>query len=498
MSHDTEAAFAASQVARSLSNKEWSVYAGREGNRTWPLADGVIFAENARNNTNLCLALEYKRPNEGVHGVLTALGQSIAYLDKGYHASIVVIPEEYSTLHDPGQYLSNVISNHDFNPRIGIYVYSAPDYSAISPFDNKLKCINKFALAEVDKKLKSRGDSLPVDIKQSTASTLWAHMREGTSFPDAFFRYCQSLKLVSTNSTLDYGKFPKGLECAIMDIDPTCDIRDYLSYVHCDTIPDKAWKDTWLQYYFWEDVRDIWDTSAPYTINATRARILRSPKKGDWQALWTGKAKTSIKPRLVKELNAGAKSEHEAWREFAKAIRNNAHSYREVIDSGLFHVGFVSSDGLLTDLGYKFVEACERFGSAYSAVPFEILRGALLQNGNYAAMLHYIYKISEDVFSKDFMKFSTENDNGTWDFDSDAYLAHIYNYFVNELHLIKTSSARNSKNCRKLFQAELRFLKLYGLVKMKNARSISYRPGTGIVINWEQVQNSLLAFAKYM
>ena len=106
MSHDLEAAYASSEVADLLTqnqniffggmgnNSPWSIYAMREGSNQWPLADGVLLAENT-NHSDIKIAFEYKRPNEGVHGILTALGQSFAYLEKGYNASIMVIPEKY-------------------------------------------------------------------------------------------------------------------------------------------------------------------------------------------------------------------------------------------------------------------------------------------------------------------------------------------------------------------------------------------------------------------
>lgn len=99
MSHDTEAAYASSEVAGWIMQNQnhylgnlgtqgtWSVYAGREGGHQWPLADGVILAQNAT-HADVKIAFEYKRPNEGVHGILAALGQSFAYLEKGYNANV--------------------------------------------------------------------------------------------------------------------------------------------------------------------------------------------------------------------------------------------------------------------------------------------------------------------------------------------------------------------------------------------------------------------------
>lgn len=87
-SHNVEAAYASAEIAGYLQenqdlflggmgdNGAWSIYAGSEGGARWPLADGVICAINPMKEVNI--AFEFKRLNEGVHGILTALGQSYA------------------------------------------------------------------------------------------------------------------------------------------------------------------------------------------------------------------------------------------------------------------------------------------------------------------------------------------------------------------------------------------------------------------------------------
>ena len=173
-------------------------------------------------------------------------------------------------------------------------------------------------------------------------------------------------------------------------------------------------------------------------------------------------------------------------------MRKDAHSYREVIDSGLFHIGFLSPEGDLTDLGYKYVESCERFGSCYAGVPMEILRASVLQNGQYGAMLHYIYKLSEDMFNHDLFAFSTLKPDGTYDFDSAAYLSWIDDAFANTLHISKKSTIR-AGGTRKPFQAELSFLKKMGFIRSIGDRA-AYRVGVGLEINWPQIESSMVYF----
>ena len=157
MSHDIEAAYASSEVADLIMRNQdkffgnlgtkgaWSVFAGREGGHKWPLADGVICAQNT-NHKEINIAFEYKRPNEGVHGILTALGQSFAYLEKGYDASVMVIPDRYSAHTTPGDHVKRVLDATSPDIPISIFTYSAPNLSAPRPFLNRLTCVRDISL----------------------------------------------------------------------------------------------------------------------------------------------------------------------------------------------------------------------------------------------------------------------------------------------------------------------------------------------------------------
>lgn len=496
MSHDTEAAYASSEVADIIMVNQnnffgnfgtrgaWSVYAGRESGHQWPLADGVILAENATYK-DVKIAFEYKRPNEGVHGILTALGQSFAYLEKGYDASVMVIPEAYSSHSMPGQYVKRVLEASSPDVPISIYTYTTPNLSATRPFYGKLQCVRDISLPSC------RTIARPTTaIATGNVSTLWAHMREGMSHPDAFFRFCQGVKVISaTDEDLAGINLPSELVAAIHRIDSHADPYKYLSNTSGDAISDKAWRYTWFNYYFWKDLIPIWTSSNPYVVNNTSTRIRINEES--WQGLFAGRS-DSIKEKLVTELNEGTISEAEAWEEYAKKVRKDAHSYREVIDSGLYHIGYLNPEGTLTELGYKFVEACERVGTPYIGIPMEIFKASVLQNGQYGAMLHYIYRLSEEKFDTDLFAFSERDRNGNYIFKEQDYLVWIDDYFANELHISKKSTER-AGGTRKPFQAELAFLKKMGFVRT-NGRRAAYRVGVGLEINWPQVQSSMLYF----
>ena len=498
MSHDTEAAYASSEVAGLLMNEPnlffgnyghgapWSVYAGREGGYKWPLADGVILAENTSVEP-IKIAFEFKRLNEGVHGILTALGQSLAYLEKGYNASIMVIPARYSSHASPGNHIKNVIDSTAPDIPVSIYTYESPDLSATRPFHEKLQCVRRISYLQCRKIQTNVTPANNVSV-----TTLWAHMREGMSHPDAFFRYCQAVKVISsTGENLNGIRIPTELLDAVHRIKPNQDAFKYLSNTSGDTIADKAWRYTWFNYYFWNDLMPLYSSTSPYVVNNTQTRIRIN--EHELQNIFTGRT-DSIKSKLVAKLNdpTNPMSREEAWMAYAKKVRNDAHSYREVIDSGLYHIGYLSPEGTLTELGYKYVEACERIGSATTGIPIEILRASILQNGQYGALLHYIYKLSEEKFSDDLFAFATRTPQGGYTFDNTSYIDWIDDIFVNSLHISKKSTVRAGSTRRPL-QAELACLKKFGFVKT-NSRNIAYRVGVGLEIDWPQVQNSMLFF----
>lgn len=249
MSHDTEAAYASSEVADIIMKNQsaffgtmgtsgaWSVFTGREGGHKWPLADGVISAHNTT-ASDVNIAFEFKRPNEGVHGILTALGQSFAYLEKGYDASVMVIPESYSSHLAPGDHIKRVIDATAPDVPICIYTYSTPDLSAARPFHGKLTCVRNISLPSCKSITRASGST----AYSGNVNTLWAHMREGMSHPDALFRYGQAVKIVSaTGENLSAINIPRKLAEAVHRINPTVDVYKYLSYTSGDSVSDKLY-----------------------------------------------------------------------------------------------------------------------------------------------------------------------------------------------------------------------------------------------------------------
>lgn len=492
-SHNSEAAYASAEIASLIQTEQnhffngigvtgsWSLFAGREGGCQWPLADGVISATNP--NRQLNIAFEFKRINEGVHGILTALGQSHAYLEKGYDASVMCIPSNYPSHNHPGEHVRRIIESTAPDIPIWVFVYDEPDLSATRPFQGKLTCVRDIALSSCRTMLRSASATVSTTGR---VTTLWAHVREGMSHPDAFFRFCQSVKIISSSGeSLDIDIFPQQLIDAINRIDPDADIFKYLSNTSSDSILDMAWRKVWFSYYFWKDLIPIYTNDGVYTVNEATTKI--KIDNSTYQKLFSGRV-DSVKSKLVAKLNNETITENEAWEDYAKKVRKDAHSYREVIDSGLYHIGFLSPSGELTELGYKYVDACERSDSAYQPLPMEILRGAVLQNGQFAALLHYIFKLSEEKFDYDLYSFTAIEANGRRIFKHEEYLQSMLDYFANTLHIVQQSSLR-AGGTRKPLQAEISFMRKLGLI-----RPSRYRIGTGLCIDWPQVETSLQFF----
>ncbi len=108
LNHNAEADFAASELARmfvhnpSLCYPSSSLPGGLSATASyepssspWPKADGLISLLETGNQQR-DIALEYKRTQEGVHGLLTAIGQAQGYIHKGYNGAAIVVQRAHA------------------------------------------------------------------------------------------------------------------------------------------------------------------------------------------------------------------------------------------------------------------------------------------------------------------------------------------------------------------------------------------------------------------
>lgn len=494
MSHDIEAAYAAAEVANLLSADpascfatpptvaNLSAYATKEGRHQWPHADGVIALAVAGTGAGAGairrynVALEFKRPNEGTHGLLTALGQTHAYIRKGYAGAVIVIPDGYPGLPHAGDYVREVLDLTSQATGIGVFSYSPPDMAAVSPFAGRLHLHRPLV---VD----TPGVAPATQINRT--ETQWAHVREGSTEPDAFFRYLQAVKLLSGGDYApDDPQIPAQLAAAVEANQPGAEPLKYFSNTVGDSLPERAWRHFWFGYVLHDDAILGWerDAAGAYHPNPTASLIQRSDGAGR-KLFYVGRS-DSIKNVLASELSAGTKTEADAARALVKKYRERAHSYREDIDSGCQHFGFVDDEGRLTDSGYRFVDACERFGSGNATLPRALFLDGLLGEGGFGALLHYIYRLSEARFAVDPLAFTVQNAAGAPVFQRPAYLAWLENELATSLKVLRKVSSRGGTP-RKPLQAELSLLRNLGIVQP------GFRVGVGVPINWPALQDAM-------
>lgn len=485
MSHDTWASFATQELALHFGAHPndcfatvplpaaISVFAGGRG-KFWPHEDGAIVIEHGTNKYNI--AVEFKRQNEGLHGILTGLGQSLSYVNKGYAGAVLVIPKSYSSHSRPGDYIAGVINNTVTGYAVGVFSYDEPDLSTPRPFAGRLSLNRGIQI-----------DTTPLITSGSilgSIETQWMHVREGSSTPDAFFRYLQTAKIYTTGTHPAYSpSIPRELVNAVRRIKPSIPAIRYLSYTTAagTDFHDDVWRRFWFGYIATPEMLRIWNKAgSTYEVNATPSKIYQAD--GLNLSKFFGGKSNSIKNRLVALLNSGTISESRAWEIFAENVHDRAHSFREDIDSGLEAIGLLESDGKPTELGYRFVDSCERVGSAYSATPTAILTSSLLKNGGFAALLHYIYRLSEEKFRHNALEFTSAGG-----FNSSDYMIWLESELATSLRVIRKVSTRGGA-ARKPLQAELTILGKFDLIAERSKR---FRTGVGLVINWPKVQEAM-------
>lgn len=511
--HDAEAEFAASELARMFLADPKLCYAAQNpptistsatyepsGTR-WPKADGVVLVvESGATSKHRGVAVEYKRTTEGVHGLLTGLGQAEAYVHKGYDGAVLVVPRSYPSLAKPGDYLADVLKTVANHAAIGVVHYDSPDLTSATPFAKRLHFSRKLTLTATTQ-TSIAGGSVP--------HTQWVHMREGSTTRDALFRFLQTAKRVSAGAVQKV-RLSQEIEEAVERVAPGADPVKYLSNAPNDDPLSRVWRDFWFRWLANEDTLTPWDQSGKnFFVHKATTGVERDDGDGK-SVLWEGQwGKGGLKSKLVEYLTSGLVSEEEAWDLFVsgnvsrkgkhlsgaakktQGVRQRAHSYREDVDSSLAHLGWIDPDGQPTEYGHRFVAICERYeGGANSNAAKNYFGATLLQAGRYGAFLHYLYRLSEEFFSAEPLRFTSKHSKtGKPVFDDDSYykyLGEIEKRLTDDLRVQRKVSQRSADRERKAFQAELTLLRQYGFVS--EAR---YRLGVGVTINWPNVQEAM-------
>lgn len=499
--HNAEADYAASELARMVAINPGLCYnestiptglsasASYESSSTgWPKADALISILESGTNAQRDVAVEYKRQQEGIHGVLTAIGQAHAYLHKGYNGSAIVLPSSYSTHDAPANYVKEVLDQICSNKAIGVFRCEDPDLSSATPFANRLHCVRPFELVTTD---------LPRRPAVHT-KTQWVHMREGSTTRDAFFRFLQTAKRLSSGDS-PTPQIPDELRQAIERIAPGKDPAAFLANTADDKFLSRVWRAFWFDWILTPEVLTPWmRVGGEYVTPNAFTRIEKDDGTGKSQ-IFEGRA-NGLKETIVERLNSNTIDEPAAWEEFVsgvqipgmqkkQGIRERAHSYREDIDSSLAQLRWIENDGLPTDCGYRYMTLCERYGGANSVAASDYVGATLLQTGRLGSFVHYIYRLSERVFASNPLAFTSTNGDGKPAFNEDSYrdyLLYLEEHLAEELKVMRKVSGRERPRVRTPFQAELTILRTYGFVSSKR-----YRLGVGIPIDWEHVLKAL-------
>jgi hypothetical protein len=323
-------------------------------------------------------------------------------------------------------------------------------------------------------------------------------MREGSTTRDAFFRFLQTAKHLSSGRIAPPA-IPRELVQAVNRLEPGRSAVSYLANTADTRFLTQVWEAFWFEWVVTPEVIIPWERQGTnYVVPNASTRILRDDARG-YSVIWQGRA-TSLKETLVAKLNSGTITETQAWEMFAagipavgggqgtQGIRDRAHSYREDIDSSLAQLEWIDRTGAPTDYGYHYMTLCERYGGANSDAAKSYMGATLLQTGRYASFLHYVHRLSERKFSAAPLAY-TRTVDGRPEFTEDSYweyLAELKDLLSNELRVMRLASGRARPRVRTEFQAELTLLRNYGFVSASR-----YRLGVGIPIDWERVNDAL-------
>ena len=502
--HNAEADFAASEVARMLvadpslcfdvATRPVTLSASASyepSSAGWPKADGLISVLEGGASVQRAIALEYKRTQEGIHGLLTAIGQAHGYLHKGYSGAAIVIPARYTSHGAPAEYVRDVLDEISESRSIGVFSYEAPDTTSPIPFAGRIRCVRPLIFANGGVRLRATNQG---------PKTQWVHMREGSTTRDAFFRFLQVAKRLSADPGAPRPVLRPEIVAAVGRLAPGRDALEYVTNTADDRFLTRVWQHFWLEWLATPDVLTPWRLDGgTYSPPGAKTRVLRDDN-ADFSMLWEGRV-NGLKETIAAMLNRGEIDEARGWELFIggiqatgggqnkQGVRDRAHSYREDIDSALAQLQWIENDGIPTDQGYRYMTICERYGGANSQAAIDYMGATLIQTGRYASFLHYIHRLSERKFAEDPLAYTRTGPDGKPVFTEDSYWEYLQDLetkLADELRVLRKVSGRARPRVRTTFQVELTLLRNYGFVS-----TARHRLGVGIPIDWEQVVQAL-------
>lgn len=333
-------------------------------------------------------------------------------------------------------------------------------------------------------------------------STQWAHLREGSTTRDVIYCYLKSAIRIFGGGAdqLNFG-IPTALVDAITRISSTARPEEYLSYTSDSSFSSRVWRDFWFTYVATAEVLTPFSfDGTSYTAPGALTKVAKDDGSGNSQ-IFEGRA-NGLKETICSKLNDNSISADQAWEFMASGIRMSgmqdkqgvrarAHSFREDVDSAVAQLKWIDNAGHPTDQGYRFVNICERYGGPNSSAAINYFGATLIQTGHYGTFLHYVHRLSEEIFMANPLAFA-KSKGGISVFDEDSYwdyLRTIEDRMKNDLRVIRKVSGRSRPRTRTIFQAELTFLRKYGFIPEE--RSKRYRLAVGLPINWVRVHEAM-------
>lgn len=240
------------------------------------------------------------------------MGQSLAYVDKGYNGAVIVIPREYSSHDRPAEHVVSVLESNQVDSRIGVFDYLPPDKTMAYPFRNRLRCVRPITVLP------------PVHGRRAIStkpSTQWVHLREGSTTRDVIYCYLKSaMRLASGGKDNPAFGIPPQLVSAIARLNSSADPASYLAYTSDSSFGSRVWRDFWLSYVATEEVLTPFAIkSGTYCAPAAFTKVSKDDGSGLSQ-IFEGMA-NGLKETIVGLLNAKTITEDQAWEAMAEGLK---------------------------------------------------------------------------------------------------------------------------------------------------------------------------------
>lgn len=400
-----------------------------KSNFVFPVPDATLIDQ--KNNNNYNIALEFKSVLENKHGLLTALGQAIAYTKK-YSISYIIIPEFINST-NVEDYMKELFLSTKLNTilPIGLISYNINTYEPRMVLDintniEPCKNINKFT------------------------GTYWATFRD--SYPDSIWRLLDiaySIESVTNRKQLIWDKF----------------YNDYLL-----PIPTEFWSSS-TDLNEWNNYSRTykWNSNEKQQIGKTLIRKLIT--KIDNSTITLEDAK-----KLLRERYFVNKTGDVPYNQLQKNIFNFINNLNLFDD---FYQ--------LTDSGFRIHKIGKLHGSTSRVFKQEFAK-TLLRDGNHLDLIVEITNLQKEIVSQ------LEKSNRVESISDVNYktenLDYIYKKFE-EQGKIKINPARTTTSTREFLSSEFQLwgaLELLGTAQGQNY----FKRGIGYNFNWDKITNLLL------